>query len=339
MMLPPEPNRREQGPADLGDRAQPTASSPLVGETGGLIADGVGPTQESIEVPVARRRRGRLRLIAGRFARNRTALGGVVVFVLLVLFALFGGLLTSYSYSDVDFAALGVPPSPEHWFGTNDAGNDLYSQVVHGLQRSLVIAVTVSLGTIVIAAFVGAGAAYFGGRVQAVVLGVLYLLLVVPTFLILALVSSSTGGDWRLLIVVLTLFGWMMLARIIHSMALSIRENDYVRAARYLGEPPLVIIARHILPNLASLLVINFALGVVAIVLTETGLSFIGFGVQVPDVSLGSLLQEGTGTLTSSPWLFYFPAGTLVLLTVSMALIADGLRDALDPTSSAGAHA
>ncbi|MGV9826959.1 MULTISPECIES: ABC transporter permease [unclassified Gordonia (in: high G+C Gram-positive bacteria)] len=320
--------------APTSGRGEPAADLPVMGEVGGLLDEQVG---DGNRVPVARRRRGRMRLLATRFARNRTALGGFAVFVLLVLFALLGGVFTHYTYYDVDFAALGVPPSGEHWFGTNDAGNDLYAQVVHGLQRSLVIALTVSVATTAIAAFVGAAAAYFGGWVQSCVLALLYLLLVVPTFLILALIANRTGGDWRWLIVVLTLTGWMMLARVIHSMAQSIRENDYVRAARYLGEPPLVIIARHIVPNLASLLVINFALGVVATVLAETGLSFLGLGVAIPDVSLGSLLQEGTATLTSSPWLFYFPAATLVLLTVSMALIADGLRDALDPTSSAGA--
>lgn len=324
VMLPPEP-----GPHRAG--ADADAAAPVLSETGGLLAEtGTGP--------VARRRSGRLRLIAKRFARNRTALVGLGIFVALVLFAAFGGLFAPYSYTDVDFLAIGFPPSSAHWFGTNDAGNDLYAQVVHGLQRSLMIAVSVSVGTTAIAGFVGAIAAYLGGRVQQVILGVIYLLLVVPTFLILALISNKTGGDWRWLIVVLILTGWMMLARIVHSMAQSIATRDYVTAAKYLGVPALTIVSRHILPNLASLLIINFALGVVGTVLAETGLSFLGLGVKIPDVSLGALLQSGAGSLAASPWLFWFPAGALVLLTVSMALIADGLRDALDPTSGAGAR-
>ncbi|MFW0794198.1 ABC transporter permease [Gordonia sp. CPCC 205515] len=332
--LPPEPNRPDGAPPGH----DVTATAPLMGETGGLLADGVGPRQDSLQTPIARRRSGRARLLAKRFARNKSALVGLVVFVLLVLFAIFGGLFTSYSYTDVDFLAIGFPPSSGHWFGTNDVGNDLYAQVVHGLRRSLVIAVSVSLGVTVIASFVGALAAYFGGWVQRAVLGLIYLLLVVPTLLILALIANATGGDWRWLIVVLILFGWMMMARIVFSMTQTIVTRDYVRAARYLGEPPLTIVARHIIPNLASLLVINFALGVVGTVLTETALSFLGFGVKVPDVSLGALLQSGVGALAASPWLFYFPAAVLTLLTVSMALIADGLRDALDPTSGAGAR-
>ncbi len=329
--LPPEPRPTHDVDAP--------AVVPVMTETGGLLADGVGVAADDIDTPVARRRSGRMRLLAKRFARNKPAVVGVVIFVLLVALACFGEFATSYSYTDVDFAAIGLPPGPDHWFGTNDAGNDLYAQVVHGLGRSLIIAVTVSLATTVIAGFIGAIAAYFGGLVQRVILGVIYLLLVVPTFLILALISSKTGGSWVWLIVVFIAVGWMMLARIVYSMAQTITSRDFVSAARYLGERPIVIIARHILPNLASLLVINFALGVVATVLSETGLSFLGLGVKIPDVSLGALLQSGAGTLSSSPWLFYFPAATLVLLTVSMALIADGLRDALDPTSSAGGHA
>jgi len=326
-MMPPEPRGRQSG--------HQNATAPIMGETGGLLAE-----TDATTTPLGRRRVGRAKIFAARYARNTSAVVGLAMFVLLVLFALCGGLFTSYSYTDTDFLAIGFPPSTQgsagaHWFGTNDAGNDLYAQVVHGLQRSLTIALTVSVGTTAIAALLGGLAAYFGGWVQRIVLGTVYLLLVVPTFLILALVSNSTGGDWRWLIVVLTLFGWMMLARVIHSLALTVRERDYVTAARYLGVPPLRIILRHILPNIASLLVINFALGVVATVLAETGLSFLGFGVKVPDVTLGSLLQAGAGTLAASPWLFWFPAAVLSLLTSSMALISDGLRDAFDPTSRA----
>ncbi|MFT3901274.1 MAG: ABC transporter permease [Gordonia sp. (in: high G+C Gram-positive bacteria)] len=269
-----------------------------------------------------------------RFARQKPALVGLWLFVALVAFAVFGGLFTRYSYTDTDFLSIGFPPSRGHWFGTNDAGNDLYAQVVHGLQRSLIIALAVSVGTTLIAAVAGSLAAFFGGWVEKATLGVIYLLLVVPSFLILAMTANATGGDWRWIIAALIVFGWMMLARVVHSMAVSLREREFVIAARYMGERPWRIIARHIIPNLSSLLVINFALGVVGTVLTETGLSFLGLGVKIPDVSLGSLLQSGVGTIVASPWLFYFPAGVLALLTVSMTLMADGLRDALDPNAA-----
>ena len=269
-----------------------------------------------------------------RFSRRRSAVVGLVLFLLLVAFAIFGGLFTRYSYTDTDFLAIGFPPGSGHWFGTNDAGNDLYAQVVHGLQRSLIIALAVAVGTTMIAAIAGSLAAFFGGWVEKATMGLIYLLLVVPSFLILAMTANATGGDWRWIIVALIVFGWMLLARVVYSMALSIREREFVIAARYMGERPWTIIARHIIPNMSSLLVINFALAVVGTVLTETGLSFLGLGVKIPDVSLGSLLQSGVGTIVASPWLFYFPAAVLTLLTLSMTLMADGLRDALDPNAA-----
>ncbi|MFK0174587.1 ABC transporter permease [Streptomyces xanthochromogenes] len=295
------------------------------------------PEAALLPVPRDKRRLGLGRLYLRRFLRNRLAVVGVAIFLLLVLFSAFGDVFTGYSYSDADFAALTQPPSSAHWFGTNQGGNDIYASAVHGLQRSLAIALSVSVLTLVLAAVIGSGAAYFGGRVEKATLAVIHFLLIVPSFLILALVSHRLAGDWRVLIVVLTAFGWMSTARVIWSVSTSLRERDYVTAAEFMGVRPLRIIVRHIIPNLGSLLIVNLTLGVVATVLSETALSFLGFGVQTPDVSLGTMLADGAGTVTSAPWLFAFPAGLVVLLTVSMTFIGDGLRDALDPTSVTGA--
>ncbi|WP_438307167.1 ABC transporter permease (plasmid) [Streptomyces sp. HUAS TT11] len=299
------------------------------------------PLPEPLDPGAANRvltpRLGSGRLYLRRFARNRGALLGVALFVLLVLFSVFGGLFTRFAYTDADFAALTQPPSATHYFGTNQGGNDVYAEAVHGLQRSLVIAVSVSVLTIVLAAVIGAGAAYFGGRVEKLTLMVIHFLLVVPSFLILALISHHLAGDWRVLILVLTVFGWMSTARVVWSLSTSLRERDYVLAAEFMGVRPWRIVMRHIIPNLGSLLIVNLTLGVVATVLSETALSFLGFGVQTPDVSLGTMLADGSGTITSAPWLFGYPAALVVLLTVSMTLVGDGLRDAFDPTSTTAA--
>jgi glutathione transport system permease protein len=292
-----------------------------------VLNSSVGPTTLRL---------GRTRLYVRRFARNRGALVGVVILVLLIAYAAFGTVFGPWTWSDQDFLALTQPPSRLHPLGTNQGGNDMLAQTVHGLQRSLIIALSVSILTLLIAVVVGAGAAYLGGRVERLTLMVIHFLLVVPSFLILALVSNQVGGDWRVLIVVLTLFGWMFTARVVWSVSTSLRERDYVLAAELMGVSSWRIVARHIIPHLGALLIVNFTLGVVTTVLSETSLSFLGFGVKTPDVSLGSLLADGAGTINSAPWLFAFPAALLVLLTVSMTLIGDGLRDALDPTSTAG---
>ncbi|MDR6868318.1 peptide/nickel transport system permease protein [Microbacterium resistens] len=297
----------------------------------------VGPDTTAARIP--RKRMSSLELYYRRFVRNRLAVIGVFIFVLLALFSVIGPLVAKYDHIYLDFLNLGTPPSGEHWFGTTTAGNDLFAQVVIGTQRSLMIALTVSIGTTVISALVGTAAAYFGGVTERITLTVIHFFMVVPTFLILALVSSNSGGDWRIISLVMIFIGWFFPARVIWTMALSLREREYVHAARYMGVSGMKIVVRHLLPNIGSLLIINFTLGVVTAVMAETGLSFIGFGVKIPDVSLGSLIGTGANTITSAPWLFYFPAAALTLLTVSMALIADGLRDALDPTSAAGGRA
>ncbi|MDO4761768.1 MAG: ABC transporter permease [Corynebacterium sp.] len=281
----------------------------------------------------------RLKLYTRRFFRNRSAAVGFVIFWILIAFAIIGPQIAKWPYYEPDFLSLSSAPNSEHWFGTTDGGNDLFAQVAHGLGRSLTIAVIVSFLTTLISAFIGAAAALYGGTIEKFVLTIIHFLMAVPTFLIIALLVSDSGGDWKLLIVVLIAFGWMGSARVLWSLSLSVRENDFVRAARYMGVSNVRIIFRHILPNIGSLLVLQLVLGTVSTVVSETGLSFLGLGVKLPDVSLGTLLSGGTSTLITAPWQFYFPAGTLVLLTVSLALIADGMRDAIDPNSRSGGKA
>lgn len=314
-----------------------------------LPTDTPRETDETAEllVPVseeeAARQKGatsKLKLYLRRFLRNYSAVAGVVIFIVVALFGLFGQFMTPFDYRDVDFFSLQTPPGENgHIFGTNGTGNDVFAALAHGIQRSLVIGVVVSLATTIIAAIVGSIAAYIGGIFERVVLELIHFLLVVPSFLILALVSNSAGGDWKMLILVLIIFGWMFYARVVWTMALSLRDREYVVAARYMGLNAFTVVWRHIIPNIGSLLTIHFTLGVVSTIQAETGLSFLGFGVKQPDVSLGTLIADGIGTLYSAPWMFWIPAGALTLLTVSMAFIADGLRDALDPNSTAGGQA
>lgn len=279
-------------------------------------------------------------LYTRRFMRNKPAVGGIIIFIALVLFAIVAPLIAKYDHIELDFLNLSTGPSAEHWFGTTASGNDTFAQVAVGLQRSLMIAVSVSLGTTILSAVIGTAAAYFGGLTEKVTLAVIHFMMVIPSFLILSLLSNRSGGDWRVIaLIMIFVVGWYFPARVVWTTALSLREREYVHAARYMGVSGMRIVLRHLMPNIGSLLVINFTLGIVGAVMAETGLSFIGFGVKIPDVSLGSLIGSGSSTITSAPWLFYFPAAALTMLTVSMALVADGLRDALDPTSAAGGQA
>jgi len=275
-------------------------------------------------------------LVARRFARNRSAVAALAVLVALFIGCYALPPLLPYSYSDLDFTALQSPPSPQHWFGTNALGQDVLAQVLRGMQKSLLIGVCVAFISTLIAATVGAIAGFFGGWRDRALMWFVDLLLVVPAFILIAIITPRTknSANIALLIALLAAFSWMISSRMVRGLTMSLRERENFQAARYMGVPNRRIIARHILPNVASILIIDTALNVGVAILAETGLSFLGFGVQPPDVSLGTLIADGTKSATTFPWVFLFPAGVLVLILVCANLTGDGLRDAFDPGSA-----
>ncbi len=276
----------------------------------------------------------RRQLVLRRFLRNRPAVVSVVLLVVMFVGCYALPPLLPWSYTDLDYYALQAPPSPQHWFGTNALGQDILALTLRGMQKSLLIGVCVALISTVIAAAVGAIAGYFGGWRDRVLMWLVDLLLVVPSFLLIAILTPRIrdgGGSLVLLIVLLGGFSWMISSRIVRGLTMSLREREFIRAARYMGVPNRRIITRHILPNVASILIIDTALNVGVAILAETGLSFLGFGVQPPDVSLGTLIADGTNSVLTFPWVFLFPAGILVLIVLCANLIGDGLRDAVDP--------
>ena len=280
-------------------------------------------------------------LIVRRFCRNRPALLGFVIFLLLALLAVAGPFVSPWEYDDPDFSALKQPPSPAHWLGTDAVGADMFALAVRGLGRSLMIGLIASLGITIIAAFVGTALAYFEGWREKVGVWIIDMLLVIPTFFLLAIMVTGASGThgWLWLTAALTLFGWVGYARVLRSIALSLREREYIAAARFMGVPSFTILRRHMIPNLGSILIIHTVLGVVYAVQAETGLSFLGFGITPPDTSLGVLIRAGSGTLLTAPWMFLVPAALLLALCFSMTMIGDGLRDALDPSSASAGRA
>ncbi|MFB7905618.1 ABC transporter permease [Kitasatospora sp. NPDC056076] len=277
---------------------------------------------------------GRGRLVLARLLAARGAVAGAVLILLLFVLAFGGPYLTPWDYAAPDFTALHQPPSGAHWFGTNGVGQDVFAQTVRGLQKSLIIGLLVALFSTALASLVGACAGYFGGWTDRALMFLVDLMLVFPSFLIITVVSPRLrSSGWIAFVLLLALFNWMITARVVRSMTVSLREREFVRAARFMGVRPLRIITRHILPNVASFLIVDATIAVGGAVMSETALSYFGFGVRPPDVSLGTLLAAGTGEAPVFPWMFYFAAGLLVLFVLAVNLVGDGLRDALDPTA------
>jgi peptide/nickel transport system permease protein len=276
-------------------------------------------------------------LVLRRFVRNKPAVVSLVLLVLLFVSCYTLPPLLPYSYTDLDYYALQQPPTTDHWFGTNALGQDLVAQTLRGMQKSMLIGVCVAFISTIIAATVGSIAGYFGGWRDRTLMWVVDLLLVVPGFLLVAIVTPRLSQSGRVfwLIILLSVFSWMISSRIVRGMTMSLRDREFVAAARYMGVSNWRIIVRHIVPNVASILIIDTALNVGIAILAETGLSFLGFGIQPPDVSLGTLIADGTKSATTFPWVFLFPAGVLVLIVMCANLTGDGLRDALDPGSRA----
>jgi peptide/nickel transport system permease protein len=294
----------------------------------GQQADGEQPPLDETRIA------SRWGILITRFRRRRLAMFGLVVLVLLFVLAFLGPYLTSWSYTDHDFDAFLQGPSLDHWFGTTQTGGDVYALTLRGMQKSLIIGLLVALFSTGMAALVGSFAGYFGGWVDRALMWFVDLLLVLPAFLIIAILSPTfRGKTWLVFVILLAAFLWMVTARIVRGMTISLREREYVLAARYMGVPSHKIIFRHILPNISSLLIVDATINVSAAVISETGLSYFGFGVQPPDVSLGTLIADGTPAAVTYPWLFAFAAGLLVAIVLAVNLVGDGLRDALDPTS------
>src|SRR5580658_3191877 len=280
----------------------------------------------------------RIRLVLRRFLRRRLAIAGFIVVLLLFAFAYIGPHFYKWRYDQIDFQAFLQHPSATHWFGTTQNGFDMLALTMRGMQKSLIIGLIGAVISTGIAAIAGATAGYFSGWADRAVVALIDLLLVLPGFLIIAILSPVFHGrTWLIFVVLLAAFQWMITARVIRSMTLSMKEREFVYAARFMGVPHWRIIFRHILPNMSSFLIIDATINVSSLILAEVGLSFFGFGVQPPDISLGTLINDHWQAAgTTNGYQFYFPAILLVVLVLSVNLVGDGLRDALDPSAAGG---
>ncbi|MFL6052489.1 MAG: ABC transporter permease [Actinoallomurus sp.] len=261
--------------------------------------------------------------------RHGRPLAGFTLLALLGMVAGAGPYLVRWRWTGVDVTAFGEPPSGEHWFGTTPTGRDMYAVALRALRRSLVIGLLVASGATGLAAVTGTVAGYVGGWADRVLLWVTDLLLVFPPFLIAAVVSRAVTGQAGTALLLTGLL-WVITARAVRSATRSLRDEGYVLAARQLGAPARTIVCRHVLPNLTSLLLADATLNTGAAIVGESSLSYFGFGVRPPDVSLGTLIADGAPAATVFPWLFLPPVILLILILLAVDLAGAGL---LDPPS------
>jgi peptide/nickel transport system permease protein len=288
--------------------------------------------QPAVEAAESQEATSRLQLVWRRFLRQRLALFGLAIVVLLFALAYLSPFISRWQYNQLDFNAFLEPPGGSHWFGTTQNGFDVFALTMRGMQKSLVIGLIGALMATALAATVGAFAGYFGGVVNTALVTLIDLLMVLPAFLIIAILSPTfRGHTWLIFVVLLAAFQWMVTARIVRGMTLSLREREFVHAARFMGVPGWQIIFRHILPNMASLLIIDAHDQREARSSSPKSACRSSVSASsrrcLPGHADRRLRRRGSDV----PVGVHFPAGFLIVLVLAINLVGDGLRDAFDP--------
>lgn len=273
-------------------------------------------------------------IVFSRFRQHRAALVSLVVFVLVVLFAFIGPYLwhTNDTFMSNDIY---TAPDTAHPFGTDSNGIDMMASVMQGTKSSLIIAITVSVVSTALGAIYGAVSGFYGGWTDTILMRIADLFLTFPIIAIAIMLDSRFQAEasslWLLILVLAALF-WPGAARVIRAQVLSLKEKEFIEAARALGARDRRIIFRHLLPNTLGSIIVITTLTVAGTILTETALSFLGFGVQFPNTSLGLLVTNNQTAIEGGhPWLFYIPGVFIILIALTINFIGDGLRDAFDP--------
>lgn len=284
------------------------------------------------ETLAAREAAPRKHQVIKRFMRNKLAVAGLVVIVLLYASAFAAPLLMTQPYDAITFGARTLPPGEEHWMGTDRNGRDVYSRLVKGGQVSLAtgfaaVALVMTIGTIL-----GAASGYFGGLVDAAIMRFTDILLAIPLILLLILAASLFRPSLITTIVVIGVSSWPGAARLVRGQFLALKNQEYITAARSIGASPWRIMMRHLFPNSLAIIIVETTLWLSYAILLEASLSFLGLGVQIPTPSWGNMLRDGQSELLFGAWwLTLFPGLAIFITVLSFNLFGDGLRDALDP--------
>lgn len=273
------------------------------------------------------------RLAWERFRRNRASTVAMIILGIIVLACVVGPWLSPYERADTDWRMMTSPPdrATQHWFGTDALGRDLFVRTLEGGRVSLSVGLAATLVSLLIGLTWGAIAGYVGGRVDAVMMRVVDVLYAMPFMFFVILLMVFFGRDMLLVFVAIGAVNWLDMARIVRGQALSLKEKEFVLAARAIGLSTPAIIVRHIVPNLLGVVVVYATLTVPQVILVESFLSFLGLGVQEPATSWGALVNEGAREMEIAPWALLFPAVFLAATLFCLNFLGDGLRDALDP--------
>ena len=272
-----------------------------------------------------------LQVIGKRFSRNKLSVLGAVTVLLLIILSLFAPFISPYDPTAIDVHNVLSPPSKEHFLGTDELGRDLLSRIIWGSRVSLKVGF-IAVGIAITAGIIiGAISGFYGGLIDTVLMRFVDIMLAFPTFFLILAVISILEQSIFTIMVVIGLTNWMDVARLVRAEFLSLKEKDFVSAARAVGASDKRLIFRHILPNALSPVFVAATFGVAGAILIESGLSFLGLGVQPPEPSWGNILTAGKDNIEVAWWLSLYPGLAILITVLSYNLVGEGLRDALDP--------
>ena len=285
--------------------------------------------------PVGPEPRSQWQLFRARFLKHRLAVASTVLLLLLVVACFGAPWIAPYPKNQQDLLLGPVGPNGSHWMGTDELGRDMLTEILYAGQTSLRIGFVVAFLSTVLGTVVGAISGYFGRWADQGLMRLTDLFLVIPQLVVLAIAIKGIGGTQTVIALALAALFWMGEARVVRGQVLALREREFVEAARSIGAGPTRIVFRHIIPNCVGPILVGATLAVAGAILTESALSFLGFGVQPPTTSWGSLLNNASGYVgTSLAYLIYFPGLMIFITVLAVNFLGDGLRDALDPQSA-----
>jgi len=266
-----------------------------------------------------------------RLKKNRLALLGLVIILLLVFMAIAGPYMSGYSYSQQNLSMTNQPPGLDNWFGTDSLGRDLFTRVWHGARISLAIGLVTSVTSLLIGVLYGGISGYVGGRVDDLMMRLVEVLSGIPFILYVIMLMVIMEPGLKTIFMAMGLSFWLTMARIVRGQVLSLKEQEYVLAARVLGAGIWRILFRHLIPNAMGPIIVTMTFTVPEAIFTEAFLSFLGLGVSIPKASWGYLVNEGVGSLNTYPWQMFFPAFFISITILAFNFVGNGLRDILDP--------
>lgn len=267
-----------------------------------------------------------------RLKKNKIAMVGLFIFIVILLCTIFADLIVPYEYSlEQNMETRYAPPSAEHWFGCDNYGRDIFARVIHGTRNSLVMGIGAMLVGIMLGGFLGSITGYFGGKIDTVIMRILDVLNTIPFMLLALAIAAALGASLVNVLIALMICMVPYYTRVIRSSILNVIGQDFIEAGKACGTPNRYIILKHVLPNAIGPVIVQATMSVGTMILSASAMSFLGMGIQPPAPEWGSMLNEGKDYMLFAPHMVIFAGLAIVFTALSVNLMGDGLRDALDP--------